>query len=208
MNKISKIFILSFFFMFTLFLIPSNVYADTTDDGRLVSLPDLPTDSNLPYYHIVYYGSEYNSKPYFILYLLHDKYVVNDTSSNGHFTKFCYHGDCVFTSYLYTVGSSTDWESLGSNTSGQVYIDYYIRSDSTGDFVGKPLYNNYVIYNDSGDLLFQKASRTILTTSTLRSVMSQIFFLIPCLTLCLVGLIAFYKAWSWLKMQLLAWGNR
>lgn len=186
MKKISLFFItLTFVLLFSF-----NCFA--------ADFPSLPGEYK--YYHIFKITAEQLGSNYdqYQLYEYPGNYVLTDL------TNYRYNGPGQFKMYEFKANGQEDSWTLKQDFSQASNITLYYKCAFNNS---SPLYVNHVVSDEGGNTVFHKAPLTLVQLETLTPVLRQVVYLLPCLISCLVGLIAFYKAWHWLKMQLSTWGR-
>ena len=151
------------------------------------------------YYHIFKINSSELGSQYdrYQLYEYPSNYVLNDTS------RYRYSGPGQFKMYEFNPNGIEDSWSLKQDfsSSSSITLPYKCAFNNSS-----PLYVNHVVSDQDGKTVFHKAPFPLTSKETLAQALKQVVYLLPCLISCLIGLIAFRKAWAWLKNQLLNWG--
>ena len=212
-----KIYFLTFFSLFILFSFSFcfNSYASNSN------LPNFKNyvsndDGTEKFYHVTFNESHNSdsSDDYYELIILSyiPKIILYDKSLECvriPIDKLS--NDLYMSKYQYKPSVDSDWVHILSGYRAFA-VEYGLTADTyfDGTFFDKiTVYSNYdIIVSSDGFNFFQKPRTLALATQTIPAtiragVLKQVVYLMPCLISLVIGLIAFRKAWLWLKMQLL-----
>ena len=126
-----------------------------------------------------------------------ENYPVTEINDNG--SMACRLNNLYYNEYIYVVGTDTEWRLLNerSNVDGQFVELWYCKPGFVLSYL------NHNLIKSDGTVVFHKAPITAITSKMLLGAMTHLHYLIPCLLGLVIFLIAFKKAWAWLKNQLL-----
>ena len=176
-----------FFLILVTFLICFNSFPSFADEQQLFDLPDFShlVDEGEHYTISIYNRDEDISQWVVYLRVLENNYIRWSTTDlrlnykNGSYNYYCSQGD-------------TEWtpDGFASNP----YFDASVIEYSCCD----------LIRYDSNEVLFQRApiksvGAIQISLFQMRKLLKPLVCLVPCLISLLIGLVAFRKAWNWLK---------
>ena len=189
---------LSLFLLFSNFTVKAN-------ELTFPSFP-LPVEGKSTTHYLIYhYENDYNDVSiYYLIQPLDPSTMDFHRSYSGAYDhKIQFHGSPAII-YSWKEGD-TSWEKIREIGNGEEYIpiNYYDLTTGRTKFI----YSSFDLYDDYGDIFFQKAPIKATFLHQMREVemgatMMTVVSLIPLLILSLVSLMGFRKAWAWLSKVL------
>lgn len=170
------------------------------------NLPDIPTYDTEKYSdYVIFYDSSDSS--YILILQPKTGHTFFDSNKNS-LTFLTNNGGISVIGYRYYVGNELKWKdySFNQNELGSYFSNFNI--DNTGSRM--LIYSSCYIYIDENgsDIFFRPPVQEITLAQELAGVQvtkqwkTLMKNVVVSLVVFLIGLIAFLKAWAWLKMQL------